>query len=97
MAVTITVTPASPVAKLDVCRFDIAGADSNRADHSEYRYYLSFEVDGNVVGKSYIFNVGADGKHQFFNYIFPESGSFSVIMKDAVGDGTIKSQAVTVS
>lgn len=104
MAVTVTCVPAAPTAKSDFCRIDLAGLDTNDTtayDNTKYPtspavvYYLTFEVGGNVVGKSYVFTPNG-GKHSFNNYIFPSSGSYTVRVSKS--DGTsVKTQSVTVS
>lgn len=98
MAVTITCTPASPVAKKDFCRLDVAGASTNRADHSEYRYYLTFEnASSEILGKSYVFNVSSAGLHSFNNYIMPTTLVTKVVLHDKADNSVVKSQAITVS
>lgn len=107
MSVTITVTPASPVAKVDACKVLVEGLTLNDATtydagHSpsmdEVRYYLTFELGGAVKGKSHVFacNYGED-YDGFFNYIFPEAGSWTVRVSKVVGDTSVQTQAVTVS
>lgn len=100
MAASITCTPTSPYADKSVCRVDVAGASTNRADHSEFRYYLSFESGTKglsyQLGKSYVFNVSSSGAHQFFDYIFPSAGTWYVELRDVVGDGEVATLTVTV-
>lgn len=104
MAIGVTCVPASPAAKKSFCRIDLTGLDLNDTsayDATKYptspavSYYLTFEVGGAVVGKSYVFSPNG-GKHSFNNYIFPSSGSYTVRVSKA--DGTsVKTQSVTVS
>ena len=97
MAETVTITPSSPVATKDAARIDLSEFDSNRTDHSEFRYVLSFRDSGDAeYGRSYVFNVSADGDHQFFTYVFPTSAITKVDVLDAADDSLVKSQAVTV-
>jgi hypothetical protein len=96
---SITVVPASPRAVIDACRVEVASADDNRAPDGtggEYRYYLEFVLDGAQRGKSYEFNVSADGDHDFYSFIFDTAGSWTVNLNDVVGDGTIATASVTV-
>jgi hypothetical protein len=96
---TITVVPASPRAVIDACRVEVASAEDNRTPNNtggEFRYYLEFVLGGAQRGKSYEFNVSADGDHEFNSFIFDTAGSWTVNLKDAVGDGTVATTSVTV-
>ena len=106
MAITIAVTPASPKATKDFCRFDIAGASENDAaaydstkfpSEPQIKCYLKFTKGGIEYGRSYVFAVAADGTHEFNNYVFPSSGSWSAVLCRADNDAVLKTQAVTVS
>lgn len=106
MPVAIACTPASPVATKSFCRIDVTGGSANTATgystsvyptSPEVRYYLTFELGGNILGRSYNFAVGSDGKHSFNNYVFPEAGSWTVRLKNASNDSSVQTQAVTVS
>lgn len=95
----ITCTPTSPHARVDACRVDVTGADTNRAPDDtggEYRYYLKFSLASAEHGRSYVFNVNADGKHEFNSFIFEDDGTWTVDLCDAVGDGVVATQSVTV-
>lgn len=105
MAVTITVEPAAPDLT-DFVRVDVAGATQNDAtayDNTKYptspevTYYLTFEKGGSILGKSYVFGVDEDGNHQFNNYRFPSTGSWTVRLNKASDDSSVQTQAVTVS
>lgn len=93
----LTIVPASPVAKVTAARIDVSAADTNRADHSEFRYYIKISVGGEEVGRSYVFNVSSDGLHSMFTYIFPSAGSYTVTLNDVVGDGVVATTSPTVS
>lgn len=106
MAVTVTVTPAAPLAVESVCKFDIAGLSLNDAttfnatkspSMDEIRYYITFEKGGAELGRSPVFACNHDGEWQFNNYVFPSAGSWSVKVKKASDNSTVKTQAVTVS
>jgi hypothetical protein len=95
---TVTCTPTSPVATVSVCRLDVAEADANRSDHSEFRYYLSFETSGSVeLGRSYVFNVSADGTHSFNSYVMPSDTVTKAVLHDAADDSVVVSQNITVT
>lgn len=105
MSLAIAVTPASPAAKTFV-RVDVTGATQNDTSgydanvyptEPEFRYYLTFELGGAILGKSYVFGVSEDGNHTFNNYTFPEAGSWTVRLNDASDDSSVGTQAVTVS
>jgi hypothetical protein len=104
---TIAVTPAAPTAITDACAVVVAGLTLNDTTSytttvyptsPEVRYYLTFELDGAIVGKSHVFApTNAGGYDGYFNYIFPEAGSWTVRVSNAATDGSVATQAVTVS
>ncbi len=63
----------------------------------ENRYYLTFELGGEIKGKSYVFSVNSDGEHVFPNYLFPEAGSWTMRLSKASDDSSVKTQAITVA
>jgi hypothetical protein len=102
---TVTVTPAAPDLT-DFVRVDVAEAENNddtAYDETKYpaspqlTYYLTFELGGAILGKSYVFNVSSDGKHEFNNYRFPEAGSWTVRLSNAATDASVATASVTVS
>lgn len=102
---SITTTPAAPTTA-EFCKFLVASQDSNDSgnyDNAEYpsepeiRCYLTFELGGEILGKSYVFTTNADGEHLFNNYIFPEAGSWTVRLSNADTDASITTASVTVS
>jgi hypothetical protein len=104
---TLAITPASGAitATKTVCRVEVAGADANDlTDYdaakypsaAEFRYYLTFEKGGEVLGKSYVFGPNG-GAHIFNNYIFPSAGSWTVRISNAATDGSVATLAVTVA
>jgi|WetSurMetagenome_2_1015567.scaffolds.fasta_scaffold01762_4 hypothetical protein len=106
MSNTITVVPTIPEAKKDFCRVSVGAADSNDLNaydaaaypsSPELRYYLTFELDGAVLGKSPVFTPSADGDWVFDNYMFPEAGSWTVRLSNADTDASVSTQAVTVA
>lgn len=103
---TLTCTPTSPVAIVDASKILVEEADQNTdtgydADNypasPEMRYYLTFELGGDILGKSYVFGTNDDGTHEFNNYVFPEDGSWTVRLNDASDDSSVATQAVTVT
>ena len=100
---TLTITPASGsiTAKRTVCRIDVTDALDNRAPDDtggEYRYYILIDAPAGVDdGKSYVFNVNADGQHTFNNYVFPADGSYTVRLRDASNDSDVTTLSVTVA
>jgi hypothetical protein len=106
MAVTVTPTPASPVAVESFTKFAIAGLTlnddtaynaANVPTEPEVRYYLTFEEGGAEHGRSPVFACNADGEWEFNNYLFPHAGSWTVEVRLVSDDSSVKSQAVTVS
>lgn len=105
---SITVTPASGsiMAAKTVVRVNVSGADVNDTStydsddypaNPEMRYYLTFEKSGADTGRSYVFNVSADGDHVFNNYIFPAAGTWTVRLNDASDDSSVATASVVVS
>ena len=106
MAAEISITPAEPTAIADACVVSVTGADANKAagfDASKYptepemRYYFAFVKGGVEYGRSYVFGVGADGQHDFVNYIFPSDGAWIVNLCDVADDSVVEHLDVTVS
>jgi hypothetical protein len=99
---SLTITPASGsiTAKKTVCRIDVSGAENNRPPNDtggEFRYYLLMDApSGTDDGKSYVFNVNG-GAHQFNNYVFPAAGSWTIRLRDAVGDSDVTTLGVVVN
>lgn len=99
MPASITVVPASPRAVVDACRVEVNSAEDNRAPNNtggEFRYYLSFILDGAERGRSYEFNVSADGDHDFNSFIFDTAGSWTVNLCDVADDSVDATASVTV-
>jgi len=91
MAAAITVTPAAPRAKIDFCRFDIAGTEPNDVSEfnaaiyptePEHRFVLTMVVGGEEVGRSQVFGTTPVGAFQFNGYCFPEAGTYTVQLYD---------------
>jgi len=105
---SISIVPASgSIASVGTfCRVEVTAATQNdNATYStttypqspEFRYYLTFEKGGDILGKSYVFGVNEDGEHTFNNYVFPSSGSWTVRLSNAATDGSVATASVTVS
>ena len=101
---TLSVDPAAPRAVLDVCTVSVSAADWARDPDKtggEFRYYIEAERPaGSVIQdnlKSHVFDVSHDGDHEWLSVIFDEPGSWSLVLRDAVGDGQVEAQALTVS
>lgn len=106
---SIAVTPAAPVAVVDSCKVRVTDAVQN--DDSAYDtdepiayprspemlYYLTFELGGDEHGRSYIFGTNDEGTHEFYNYVFPEDGSWTVRLNDASDDSSVATASVTVA
>jgi len=100
---TLTITPASGsiTAKLTTCKINVSDAEDNRAPDNTggvYGYYLLIDSPAGVDdGKSYVFNVSADGDHEFNNYTFPAAGSYTVRLRDVSNDSDVATLSVTVA
>lgn len=100
---TLAITPASGsiTAKVSACRIDVTGAEDNRTPDNTggaFAYYLLIDSPaGTDDGKSYAFNVSADGTHTFNNYVFPAAGSYTVRLRDAADDSDVTTLSVTVA
>lgn len=102
---SLDVTPAAPVAVVDSCKVRVTDAIQNDGTYDEdvypstpeMLYYLTFELGGDEFGRSYIFGTNDEGTHEFYNYVFPEDGSWTVRLNDASDDSSVATQAVTVA
>lgn len=108
MSASIACVPAAPVATVSACRVTVTGADENTltgyvGDGTQYpaspemRYYLTFELGGEILGKSYVFGVNGAGDHEFNDYVFPTDGSWTVRLSNASDDSSVQTASVTVS
>lgn len=104
MAAALTITPPSGsiTAKLDACRINVTGADVNNEDGTQKRYRIRFTAPAGLEeetwsGYSHLFNVSADGKHEYNGYIFPGAGSWTVRLHDEEADTDAATLAVTVA
>lgn len=108
MSVTLAILPTSGniTAAQSFCKVTVAGGVENTAtgystlaypQSPEVRYYLTFELGGEVLGRSYTFGVDADGGHVFPNYVFPESGSWTVRISKVSDDSSVATASVTVA
>lgn len=99
-ALAFTPESGSITATKTVVRVNVTEALASRAPDAtggEYRYYIAFLLDSVQHGKSYVFGVSSDGKHEFNSYVFPEAGSWTVNLCDVEDDSTIATASVTVS
>lgn len=104
MAAGLTITPPSGqiTAKLDACRINVTGADVNNEDGTQKRYRIRLTApngleDETWSGYSHLFNVSADGKHEWNGYIFPGAGSWTVRLHDEEEDSDAATLSVTVA
>lgn len=74
----------------------------------EVRYYLTFDLNNTTEkGRSYVFSTSATGvdvngnpvagAHSFYNYVFPEAGSYRVNLRLESDDSVDSYADVTVS
>lgn len=109
MPVAIECVPSAPTAQRDVCRVEVTEAEvwdaSAEIDpenptypaQPEKRYYLTFEKGGDILGTSYVFGVSAVGNHEFYDYIFPSDGSWTIRLNDSSDDSSVATESVTVA
>lgn len=100
MAAALTITPASGAvtAKKSVCRIDVTGAAMNNTDGTELRLYILADAPvGTDDARSEVFAVSADGKHSWFNYIFPVAGAWTLRLKKVSDNSDVATLAVTVA
>lgn len=102
---TLTCVPAAPVAVIDACKVlvdeaaqntDTGYDEDNYPASPEMLYYLTFELGGDELGRSYIFGTNDEGTHEFYNYVFPEDGSWTVRLNNASDDSSVATASVTV-
>lgn len=107
MAVALSATPVSGsiTAAKTFVKINVTGGDVNFGtfNASAYpttpavRYYLTFELAGGILGKSYVFGVDNAGAHQFDNYLFPSAGSWTVRISNAATDASVQTLSLTVA
>lgn len=107
--VAIACVPSDPTAQRDACRIEVTEAEvwdaSAEIDEESgaypaqpaKHYYLTFEEGGEILGQSYVFGVSAVGKHEFYDYIFPKEGSWTVRLNDSADDSSVATEAVEVA
>ena len=104
-AIAVTPTSGNVISTVSAVRVDVSAADTNDLTaydaaayptSPELRYYLTFELGGDILGKSYVFAPNG-GKHTFNNYLFPSAGSWTVRLSNAGTDASVVTEAVTVS
>jgi len=103
MAAALTITPPSGEiqARLDAVHVRVTGADVNNEDGTQKRYRVRVTAPEELEeetwsGYSHLFNVSADGKHQWDGYVFPGAGSFTLALHDEEEDDDVATLAVTV-
>lgn len=103
MAAALTITPPSGEiqASLDAVRVNVTGAEVNNDDGTQHRYRIRLDPPAGSEsitwsGYSELFNVSADGKHEWNNYIFPVAGSWTLRLHDEEADSDEATLAVTV-
>lgn len=103
MAASISITPPSGEiqAKLDAVHIRCTGAEVNNDDGTQHRYRFRVDPpagDESITwsGYSHLFNVSADGKHEWDTYVFPAAGSWTVRLHDEEADSDAATLAVTV-
>jgi len=100
-ALAITPPSGSITAKKTAVRINVTGADVNNDDGTQHRYRIRFTPpsgleEETVSGYSHLFNVSADGKHEFNGYIFPGDGSWTVRLHDEEDNSDAATLSVTV-
>ena len=104
-ALAITPESGSVTATVSACRVDVSGALGNDVTAfdadvyptaPELRYYITSELDGVEKGRSHVFAPNG-GAHQWFGYIFPESGAWTLHLRNVADDTSEANLAVTVA
>lgn len=104
MPAALSITPASGAitARKSACRVNVTGADVVNTNGTQKRYRVRLTAPSGSEseawsGYSHLFNVSADGKHEYNGYIFPGAGSWSVRLHDEEEDTDVATLAVTVA
>ena len=89
----LAVTPASGSinARKDFVRVDVTGASPT------IRHRVKAELAGAETLVSHEFQPSSDGKHSWFNVMFPDDGSWTLTLYNTDGDVTVATLAVTVA
>lgn len=101
-ALTITPPSGSIQAQLDACHIRVTGADQSNEDGTQKRYRIRLTPpsgleEETVSGYSHLFNVSADGKHEWDGYVFPGAGSWTVRLYDEEEESDVTTLSVTVA
>lgn len=104
MAAALTITPPDGeiTAKLDVVRVNVTGAEVNNDDGTQHRYRLRFDAPTGFEyladsAYSYVFNVSADGKHEYNGYLFPVAGDWTIRLHDEETDEDVADLEIEVA
>jgi len=108
MAAALAFTPASGsiIHVGTTVRVNVTGADTNDAatyntatypTETPYSYFLRFRTAGVDDKKSYVFNVSADGDHEFNSFVFDAAGTWTVTLRNAATDAEVATASVVVS
>lgn len=77
---------------------EVAGAVANLSNGTEKRYYILVDSPVGVDdARSHVFQVSADGKHVWDDYIFPAAGSYTIKLRDMADDSDAATLGVTVA
>jgi len=89
----LAVTPASGSinSRKDFVRVDLTDGDET------LRQRIKAELAGAETLTSHEFQPSSDGKHSWFNVMFPDAGSWTLTLYNTDGDGTLATLSVTVA
>ena len=87
----LAVTPASGSinARKDFVRVDVTSADPN------IRQRIKATLTGAETLVSHEFQPSSDGKHSWFNVMFPAAGAWTLTLYNTDGNGALATLAVT--
>lgn len=105
-ALTFTPTSGNIIHVGTVVRVNVTGADdndsstynaSNHPAETPFSYFIRFRKAGVDDKKSYVFNVSADGTHEFNSFVFDAAGTWTVTLRNAATDAQVATASVVVS
>lgn len=105
-ALAFTPTSGNIISVGTVVRVNVTGAStndsstfnsSNHPSETPYSYIIRFRKSGVDDKVSYVFNVASDGTHEFNNFIFDASGTWTVTLRNAATDAQVATASVVVS
>lgn len=113
MAVVVSVTPTSGVARMSVLRVNVTGLASNDTTaydstpdpsvalggltEPELRYYFKAVLAGSETLRSHTFSPSQDGKHEWNSVVIPAAGTWTITVNKVADDSAVGTTSFVAS